>query len=59
MCRHEQAQLVGQAHGILCRGCGRIFPDFAAIERDREPPQDEQAAETAPTRGKKKKEGTG
>ena len=43
MCKHEQAQLVGQAHGILCRGCGRIFPDFAAIERDREPPQDEQA----------------
>ena len=38
MCKHEQAQLVGTADGIRCRGCGKVFNSFAELERDREPP---------------------
>ena len=35
MCTHEQPQLVGTAEGIRCRACGKVFNNFAEIERDR------------------------
>ena len=37
-CKHDIALLMGTKDGIVCRGCGKMWPDFTAYE-----------AETAPT----------
>lgn len=37
MCNHEHKNLVGTADGIMCTACGKVFKDFAELERDRNP----------------------
>ena len=55
MCRHELNQLVGTADGVLCRACGKLFPTFSELERDREPEKNAPEPER-PKRVRKKKE---
>ena len=59
MCRHEQAQLVGTADGILCRACGKIFANFEELEQERDPKEEPQAEQAKPKRGTKKKKEAG
>ena len=54
-CRHETAFLLGNADGILCRKCGRLFANFTEVEKDRDP-KPEQEKPTAPKKSRKKKE---
>ena len=56
MCRHEQAQLVGTADGILCRSCGRLFANYDELERERGPECEPTAEQEKPKRARKKKE---
>lgn len=35
-CNHEIEHLVGKSDGILCKKCGRVFVNFAEIEKDRD-----------------------
>lgn len=37
MCKHETKMLVGTANGIVCKACGKTFPDMAALNADRKP----------------------
>ena len=54
MCNHEISLLMGTADGIVCRGCGRLFPNYDAILADRgETPQE--APEEKPKRTTRKK----
>ena len=36
MCRHDNNDLIGDANGIKCRACGKVFASFAEVEADRE-----------------------
>lgn len=57
MCKHELPYLMGTADGIVCRRCGKLFPNVAAVEADREPAQEAPAeAPAKPKRTRKKKE---
>ena len=59
-CNHEIDHLMGTADGVVCRCCGKLFPDMAAVIADRYP--DKEAPAAAPEKPKratrKKKEGT-
>lgn len=46
-CKHERAHLMGTADGIICRACGKMWPDFTAYEAETAPPA-ETKAEPAP-----------
>lgn len=35
MCKHDNRDLIGDANGIKCRACGKVFASFADIEADR------------------------
>lgn len=37
MCKHEIHLLVGTADGIVCKGCGKVFKNFAEIGQDVKP----------------------
>lgn len=64
MCRHDVNYLMGTADGIVCRKCGKVFPNFATLHADLEADRAAQAAPEAPavpekpktTRTRKKKE---
>lgn len=44
-CKHEMQHLVGTEKGIMCRNCGKQFPNFEALKedakQDEEPKKDE------------------
>lgn len=59
-CRHETQFLLGNADGILCRKCGRLFANYTEVMNDRDPqPEQEIPAPKAeaPKKSRKKKEG--
>lgn len=50
---------MGTADGIVCRACGRLFANFDEIKAENtpEPVKAAEAAQEAPKKGRKKKEG--
>ena len=46
-CTHDISLLMGTADGIICRACGKLWPDFTAYEAETAPPA-ETKAEPAP-----------
>lgn len=51
-CKHDVNWLMGTADGIVCRKCGKIFPDFATLGKDLEA---DRAAQENPPEEKPKK----
>lgn len=60
-CKHDINWLLGTGSGVICRRCGKRFPDFAALKADIDadragkPAKAEPAAEEAPKEKKPKK----
>lgn len=48
MCNHDIKDLVGTEGGIKCRACGKTFKNFAEIEADKKPAQDEKEGHSEP-----------
>ena len=66
MCKHDVNYLMGTSEGIVCRKCGKVFPNLATLHADleadraaQEAPKAEPVKEEKPktTRTRKKKEG--
>jgi len=59
MCKHDVNWLVGTADGIVCRKCGKVFPNLETLHADLEAEQTVPApvvAESKPKKTRKKKE---
>ena len=62
-CKHELGFLVGNADGILCRRCGRLFKSFDELRADAGEPEGasptpapvEEKAPEKPKRGRRAK----
>lgn len=60
-CKHDINDLMGTNEGIVCRKCGRVFPDLKTLHADLDadrtgkPAKAEPAAEEAPKEKKPKK----
>jgi hypothetical protein len=56
-CEHDVNWLMGTNAGIVCRKCGKLFPDFATLGADLEADRkaQEQPAEEKPKPKKRKK----
>ena len=52
MCKHERALWIGTADGIVCRGCGTLFPTLREAEAAIAP---EEKPVEAEKKGRKKK----
>lgn len=46
MCKHDVNYLMGTSEGIVCRKCGKVFPNLATLHADLEA---DRAAQEAPT----------
>ena len=65
-CKHDINWLLGTGSGVICRRCGKRFPDFAALKADLDadragkpakpeaPAAEEAPKEKKPKNGKKK-----
>lgn len=59
-CKHDISDLIGTGEGIVCRKCGRVFPDLKTLHADLEADRagETKAAEAKPAekpkKGKKK-----
>lgn len=61
-CTHDINWLLGTGSGVVCRRCGKRFPDFAALKADIEAdragkpakPPVEKPKEKKPAKGRKK-----
>ena len=49
-CKHDISLLLGNADGIVCRGCGKLFPDYdaALVDRGEAPAPAEEKTEKKP-----------
>lgn len=65
MCKHDVNYLMGTSEGIVCRKCGKVFPNLSSLHADleadraaQEAPKVEPVKEEKPktTRTRKKKE---
>ena len=59
-CKHDISLLMGTADGIVCRGCGKLFPNYDAVLADRgeapaPAPVEEKKPATTKTASKKAK----
>ena len=58
-CKHDISLLVGTKDGIVCRGCGKLFPNYDAVLADRgeeaPAPVEEKKPATKETASKKAK----